>query len=266
MWRVARALQILELLAAEPQGARVTDLATTLGLNKAIPHRILAELRDLGYVLQDPATERYRATFKLGSLGLRQLETAGLSRWARDELEELAATTKELVRLGVVSGNVLRFVAKARGAANGELSIDSALTRNSVRLGSASGRAWLSTLPEDEALALLSTRGLDAPADTTPLDLRSLVEEIARAKQVGYAVIHGDMEIGINAIAAPIVPPGSPGGRAVGTVSIAGPSVRLTPGVLDSFVPALRATVERLGCQWSVYDYLKAISGPLGGQ
>ena len=263
MSNLTRAMRILDLIAAEPDGVRVTDLAATLGLNRAIPHQILTELCGLGYVVQDPATQRYRPTFELGSLGLRQIETAGISRWAREELEALAAASKELVRLTIVSGTVLRYLAKAQGA-NNVLMIDSALGSHTVSLTSANGRAWLSTLPADEALALLSSRGLGPTAEQSQLDIRSVAEEIAHARQVGYAIIHDEMEAGISAIAVPIVPPEASVGRGVGTVSIAGPSARMNPEVLISFVPALRTAAEKLGRQWHVYEYLVAISGHQG--
>ncbi len=48
-------MRMLELLAGEPRGLRITDLANELDLNRAIPHRILADLIELGYVAQDPA-------------------------------------------------------------------------------------------------------------------------------------------------------------------------------------------------------------------
>jgi hypothetical protein len=47
-------------------------------------------------------------------------------------------------------------------------------------------------------------------------------------------------------------------------VSIAGPSARMNPEVLISFVPALRTAAEKLGRQWHVYEYLVAISGHQG--
>ncbi len=139
-------MRTLELLAGEPRGLRVTDLANALEVNRAIPHRILADLTELGYVIQDPRTERYRVTFKLGSLGLRQLETAGIIRWAQDELDRLAAKTRELVRLAVVSENTLRWVAKAQGSASA-LTLDGVSGAQVVLHATASGKAWLSTLP-----------------------------------------------------------------------------------------------------------------------
>lgn len=264
MSSIDRAMRILDIIAGEPEGVRVTDMATTLQLNRAIPHRLLAELIELGYVVQNPTTERYRATFKLGSLGLRQLETAGIPRWSRDELDALAATSRELVRLAVVSGTVLRWVAKAQGA-NSALIIDSGSGTDVAIHATASGKAWLSTLPPDGAEALLVARGLDPKTPHTGTDLRRVMADIAHARALGYAVIHEEMEVGISAIAAPIVPPESPDGGGVATVSIAGPSARLTPPVLLEFAPALLATACKLAEQWHVYEYLAALSGPLGG-
>src|SRR5215831_5054763 len=84
MSNLRRALRLLELLTQAPDGARLTDLAQSLGVNRAIPHRALSELIEMGYVRQDPDTERYLATFKLGALGLQQLEVAGLGRWTNE--------------------------------------------------------------------------------------------------------------------------------------------------------------------------------------
>ena len=63
---LSRAMSILEALADEPAGVRVTDLAVQMKVNRAIPHRLLTELCELGYVVQDPDSERYRAPHQTG--------------------------------------------------------------------------------------------------------------------------------------------------------------------------------------------------------
>ena len=260
MSSIGRAMQILEIVASEPDGVRVTDLATALGLNRAIPHRLLAELIEFGYVAQDPVTERYRASFKLGSLGLRQLEASGVQRWARDDLAALAAETQELVRLAVVSGSDLRFVAKALGR-NSALMIDSTSGSNVILHATASGKAWLSTMSDDEVRRLLTERGLAAPTTHTETDIRRILDEVAEARELGYAVTHEEMEVGINAIAAPLVPPEAVDGCGVGTISVAGPSARLTQEMLQTLAPAVKATARTLSEQWHVYEYLTALTG-----
>lgn len=260
MSNIERTMETLDLLANAADGVRVTDLADSLAVNRAIPHRILAELVELGYVVQDPRTERYRATFKLGSLGLRQLETAGTPRWAQDEIDGLAASTRELVRLAVVSDSRLYWVAKAQGA-DQSLIYDGASGAEVVLHATASGKAWLSTLPEDEAAQVLENRGLGAQTSRTATNLSLVLSEIVKARDTGYAVTHEEMEAGVSAIATPVVPPEAVDGRAVGTVSIAGPAARLDPDVLVSFAPALRQVAAQLGDRWHAYEYLVAVAG-----
>lgn len=262
---IDRVLRILEILVVTPEGARVTDIADALDLNRAIPHRLLAELVKLGYVAQDPDTERYRATFEIGSLGLRQIESAGIVRWAQDELDRLASETQELVRLAVVSGSELRWVAKAQGS-NSALILDPVAGADVVLHATATGKAWLSSLPDDEARALLRRRGLEMQTPHTETDLERIMREVGAARRAGYAVTHEEMEPGVNAIAVPIVPPEHTDGRAVATVSIAGPSARLSPDVLSGFTPLLRKTGVRLARQWHVYEYLRAMSDASTGR
>lgn len=262
---IGRTMRTLELLAGEPRGLRVTDLANALEVNRAIPHRILADLTELGYVIQDPRTERYRVTFKVGSLGLRQLETAGIIRWAQDELDRLAAKTRELVRLAVVSENTLRWVAKAQGSASA-LTLDGVSGAEVVLHATASGKAWLSTLPHDEAAAYLTERGMAAQTVRTETDLTQVLYDVALARTRGYAFVEEEMEVGVCAIAVPIVPRESADGRAVATVSIAGPAARLSHDRLVGFAPALTAVARQLEAQWHTYEYMAALSEPIASK
>ena len=259
---IGRTMRTLELLAGEPRGLRVTDLANALGVNRAIRHRILTDLSELGYVIQDPRTERYRVSFKLGSLGLRQLDTAGAVRWAQDELDRLAFETRELVRLAVTSGAGLRWVAKAQGSASA-LTLDGVTGAQVVLHATASGKAWLSTLPKEHIVELLSERGLQAQTERTATDLAAVLREIAVARERGFALVAEEMEVGVSAIAVPIVPPESAEGRAVATVSIAGPAARLDHDRLVGFAARLTEVSKRLGSQWHTYEYMAAVARPV---
>ncbi|MCB2224465.1 MAG: IclR family transcriptional regulator [Actinobacteria bacterium] len=261
MSNIARVFGILEMLVGEPGGVRITDIANELDLNRAIPHRILSELVELGYVAQDPVTERYRATFMLGSLGIRQLETAGIPRWARDELTALAEKSRELVRLAVATDHTMQFIAEAQGA-NSTLILDSPMVGDIALHATATGKAWLSSLPDEEVREILAARGMPAFTDRTTVSMDAICDEIRQARAAGYAVTHEEMEAGVAAIAAPVVPQVIPGGRAVGTVSVAGPSVRLTDERLQALAPAVTATAARLAAQWHVYEYLDALTAP----
>lgn len=260
MSNLSRAMSILEVLVDEPGGVRVTDLAEAIQVNRAIPHRILTELCELGYVVQDRDSERYRATLKVGSLGLRELERANVMDWAQEELAHLAADSQELARVSIASDSTLRFVAQAQGA-NVSLIVNSPLRAEVALHATASGKAFLSTLSLDEVERIVGTRGMPGLTGETLTSVEALEEDLSRVRSDGYAIVDQEAEPGVSAVAAPIVPPQAADGWAVGAVSIAGPSVRMPIGRLHELGPDVRAAAGRLGRNWHVFEYLRAVSG-----
>lgn len=260
MTNLSRAMSILEMLVDEPAGVRVTDLATAMRMNRAIPHRILTELCELGYVIQDKDSERYCATLKVGSLGLRQLERASVMDWSQEELARLAAQSQELARVSIASGATLRFVAQAQGA-SGSLIVNSPLRAEVALHATASGKAFLSTLPSAEVERIVGKRGMPGLTGETLTSVDALEDELAKVRSDGYALVEQEAEQGVSAVAAAIVPPQAADGRAVGAVSVAGPSVRMPVTRLRELAPDVRAAADRLARGWHVFEYLRTVSG-----
>lgn len=259
---LSRAMAILESLADEPAGVRVTDLAVQMKVNRAIPHRLLTELCELGYVVQDPDSERYRATLKVGSLGLRELERANVIDWSQEGLARLAEESHELARVSIASNAALRFVSQAQGA-SGSLIVNSPLRAEIALHATASGKAYLSTLPWAEVQQLVGQRGMPGLTVETHTRIESLRDELAKVRADGYAIVEQEAEQGISAVAVAIVPPQSPDDRAVGSVSVAGPSVRLPLERLRELAPLVTETADRLARTWHVFEYLRAVSEPV---
>ena len=108
-----RALLIVELLVPEVRGLPMSDIADRLGIPRTATHRLLADLKDMGYVKQDADTARYFLTVRLAALGLAYLAATGITDMAQPLLDDLAKETGELVRLAVSDGTRLVWVAKA---------------------------------------------------------------------------------------------------------------------------------------------------------
>jgi IclR family acetate operon transcriptional repressor len=253
---VGNAMHVLEMLAQHPEGRRVTEIAERLQINKAIAHRLLAALIDVGYVYQDPRTSSYFATHSLGALGLRQLSSSGVGTWAQHALDALAAECEELVRLAVATNDSLQWIAKAQGS-NSSLRLDPVMGQDAVPHATASGKAWLATLsPERVAAVLQHESRLDA-IPRSPLDQSGLLLELDEVRRRGYATTFEEMDFGINAVAAPIFGAG-PGEEATGTISIAGPSVRITRARMTELSPVLLEAAAKISSSWPSYAYLAA--------
>ena len=159
-----RGFQVLELLAAHPEGKALSSIAAEAGLPLSATHRLLAELARCGYVRQARNQGDYVLTIKLVSLGLGFLSASGVVDVAQPSLDRLAEESRELVRLAIVDGSELVFVAKAQGATRG-LRYDPDMGLSVPLSCSAAGHAWLSTMSDEEALARWP--GKASPARTT---------------------------------------------------------------------------------------------------
>jgi IclR family acetate operon transcriptional repressor len=244
MGTVERALRILETLASHPEGLPLAELATELHLPRSACHRLLAELARCGYVRQLREMGDYTLTTRLPALGLSFLGGAGIVDISQPIIDRLAEVSGELVRLALVDGDRLTFVAKAQGARSGlrydpDMGID-------VRLScSAGGHAWLMTLSEERATELVARQGFGAPRDygpKAPTTFNALMKVLAEDRKRGFSVIVEMYAPGMSAMAAPVLRRGH---EAVGVITIAGPMQRLSAARMQELGrPLLQAAGE----------------------
>ncbi len=242
--QIERGLAVLEHLASHPEGAPLSDIASALAVPLSAAHRLLSELVRSGYVRQLRGQGDYGLTPKLAALGLGYLGASGVVDVAQPALDRLAQEAAELVRLAIVDGEELVFVAKAQGATRG-LRYDPDMGL-SVRLScSAAGHAWLSTLDDETALQKVARQGFGKPAaygPKAPTTVKALLAFVHGARKRGYATISEVFAPAMSAMAAPVVVQGV----AIGVVTIAGPAVRLDDARMHHLGGALVETAREL--------------------
>jgi DNA-binding IclR family transcriptional regulator len=240
-----RSLIILEYLASRRRGQTLSSMAEELELPLSACHRLLGDLARCGYVRQTRGHGEYTLTIKLAALGLSYLSGSGIVEMAQPIIDRLAAASGELVRLAIVDGDRLTFVAKAQGARFGlrydpDMGID-------VRLScSAAGHAWLMTLPEERALELIVRQGFGDPQEygpRAPTGWKAVVEILEQARARGLSRMQEMYEIGMSAMAAPVQRRGE---LATGVITIAGPAIRLTQERMDMLGADLLAASAEL--------------------
>lgn len=241
---VGRAMLILEHLADAQSGASVTELGELLHVNRGLAFRILATLETAGYVFQDAQSLRYHLTYRISNLGLRYMAHSRLLDEPSHIITALAERTGELVRLAVVQGDALTWVMSASGSRGSNLQIDHVYSHDVVLNTHATGKAWLSALPEGEVTRLLALHGIAQSTDRSIVSVDELRLQFAEARKRGYASSHEEEELGISAVAAPIVRTVGSEQVCVGTVSVAAPTSRVPDGRLHEFgLEAARAAL-----------------------
>src|SRR6266550_101998 len=249
-----RCLGIIELLADGAREMPLGDIAERLILPKSGAHRLLATLVDLGWAEQDRETGFYRLTMRLAVLGQRFYVASGLPDICQPVLDRFAHDCREFARLAVVDGSALVWIAHAQGAIGGLVYQPTETTGTVPLFATASGKAWLATLKVNDAVQLIAKQDGFSHADRYgPNVIRSieaLLKELRTTARRGYGLAVNEAEPGVTAIAAAIR--SGAGGATVGTVSIAGPTVRMTESRMRELTPLVTQCATELSTLWPV--------------
>lgn len=254
--QIDRTLDVLELYAGHAEGLALSETATRLNLAKGATHRLLSQLTQRGYLEQDEQSQRYRLTLKMVVLGFRHLTNTGLTDVCQPELDKMANITGELVRLTVVDGDHLIWAAQAQGARHG-LRYDGNYGRPVNLTATATGKCWLATLDDQRIEQIVASQGFGDPSEVGPKSLRKLddvLAEIDKTRRQGFGIAYEEGEPGMCAVAAAIKG-STPDAPAVGTLSVAAPTVRTPVEKLQEWGPGVIAAADRLSDLWPIRDF-----------
>ena len=146
------------------------------------------------------------------------------------------------------------WIAHAQGATGGLLYQPTETTGGVPLFATASGKSWLATLDIDDAAELVARNGGFSHADRYgPGVIRSidaLRKELRATARRGFGLAMNEAEPGVTAIAAAIRSQSD--GSTVGTVSIAGPSARMTEDRVRELAPRVTQCATELSSLWPV--------------
>ena len=240
------AFAILEAMAAHTEPVRVTDLAVSLGMPRSRIFRYLRTLVSLGYVRQDPESERYRLTLKLFHLGQAIADGTQLTSVARPVMSAIRDEVGQTVTLSIPEDDGMRVIDIVRTETPVQI-----ITRPGALLdfhSSAQGKVALAWGRHGVADVLGTLARANAPASPI-IDHERLEREVDRARTSGWAVAPEETLPGVNAVSAPIFDSGA---EFVATITIVG-SVQYIrpepdPALVTVVTEAARTISTHLGC------------------
>jgi DNA-binding IclR family transcriptional regulator len=219
---VDRAISVMELLSRRGWSG-VTEVARELDIHKSTAYRLLTTLRDRGLVEQDAATEKYRLGFGLVLLARSASADLDILRCAEPVCERLSELTKETVTIAVLEDDDAVVIHQSISRASA-LNVDWT-GRHTPLHATAAGKIFLSYMPEDQLLRVLKGP-LEHFTENTIVEPASLLDHSRMVQDEGYAYTVEELEVGLNAVGAPIR---RADGAVVGAVSVSGPAFRLPP-------------------------------------
>jgi DNA-binding IclR family transcriptional regulator len=241
----------IELLAEDGASLPVSDIAARLGLPQPDLRRLLATMSQAGWVELDTETGRYQMTLRLAVLSQRFLFATHIPDVCQPVLDRLARETRELVRMAIVDGEALTLVASVQGAPAGLICQSPILPRMPLH-ATASGKAWLATLPPEEARRIVRRQGFGDHDALGPRALQSesaLAHELDATRRRGWGLAVEEAEPGVGAVAAAIRP-GSPPAHAVATVSVTAPMLRFGTDRIERAASLVQTAAAELARLW----------------
>ncbi len=220
---VGRALTILQILADHGGELGVTDLGRRLGVHKATASRLVATLAEHGLVERNPLTDKYRLGFGVVRLAAAKVARIDLVQQARPVLEQLAERTGETVNLAILDEEWAVNIDQVTGA-RAVVSVSWVGKRTPLHATS-SGKVLLAHAPAEVRDRVLAG-SLPRLTRRTIVDPVVLRRQLADVIAQGYAFTVEELEVGLNAVAAPVR---RAGGEVVAAISVSGPAYRVTP-------------------------------------
>jgi DNA-binding IclR family transcriptional regulator len=241
---LGKGLRVLELLA-EKKELGVSDVARYLGSNRSGSHRVLATLKELGYVEKNK-NKHYRLTFKIMEMGFKHVSRLEIRQIVRPHMEQLSKAFNETINLGYFDGQDIFHVDKIDSSEI--LRIDSPLGSKAPAYCTALGKSILAFLPQADLKAYLSSVRLKPHGPNTITSKKKLLEELTHIRQTGIAVDNEELSPDLRCVACNIFSHN-----------------RLFPYAISVSGPAFRHTDERIE-QIKVFlkEQCKKISEKLG--
>ena len=217
----------------------ITDIAEYCNYSTSTVHRLLQDLKELNWAIQDGNNHNYYLGPLITHLSSNQIISHRyLIMQALREMIRLAGTTEETVNLAVMIQ--LHYTLIHEIASKHDLRI----TEESKRLGplyiGATAKVLLSQLGDEELRTTLKHIRFDQVTEKTVTDKQLLMTQLKECREKGYCVTYGERIPGAICISAPIknyICPAS--------LSIVGPKNRLRLRV-NEVVEELKASVKRV--------------------
>jgi DNA-binding IclR family transcriptional regulator len=234
---VARAVAVIDVLAAHPQGLGVNEVARQIGVNASTTSRLLATL-ERGGILQREPRGPYKLGLRLVALADAVLDGLDIRDLGRPVLRSLVEDTGETATLSVPGAGeavTIDFIA-------GDASVVGVarLGRRSVGHATATGKVVL-------AYAGLGDAGRRAHltefTDKTITDPAELQRELEQVRTRGFAEAVGERDPDLVAVAVPVF---DRSGSLVAILGVQGPLGRFTATRRKELLPVLREHGETL--------------------
>lgn len=238
---VDRALSILETLAEDDEGYRLSDLAVRTGLSASTVHRLLATLESRRFVQFDRAESKWHVGVRSFTVGASFARRRNFSAQAIPYLRKLRDLTRETANLAVVDDEFIIVLTRMESR-----EIMRSLTQVGGRVAmvtSGVGKAVLATYSDEDVGAVIRHHGMPRLTEKSIVRPSDLFKELEKIRKQGYALDDEEACMGLRCIAAVVY---NDCGEPLAAISVSGMTSRLTDDRLPEIGQIVREVAGEL--------------------
>ncbi|QAT48489.1 IclR family transcriptional regulator [Caproiciproducens sp. NJN-50] len=239
---VEKVFLILETMASCREPVQLRRLAELTGCPPSTAIRFLRTLMKLGYVRQDPESQKYFLTFRLCRLAGQIRDASPLNRIARPVMETLARRCGESVCLAVEQENRAVYVEVVDGPDH--------LVRSLQRIGSSSplhctgvGKLLLLNRSPEELDRFFREQTLTRFTKNTLTEPKAVLDALGQARSRGYTFDNEECEIGARCVAFPVR---DFTGKIAAGLSVTGTVFHISDEFVRHYAPAIKAAADEI--------------------
>ncbi|HEY8357462.1 MAG TPA: IclR family transcriptional regulator [Ramlibacter sp.] len=230
-------LELLEYFAERGRPASLAEVSKHFGWPRSSTFNLLGTLVNRGYLYEPRAREGYYPSPIWSTLIQKIERTASVPAELQDLIAALRDRTRETAVLAGISGMQALFIATAESQQ--AVRYTAPVGRLVPIHASATGRALLSQLSEQERAAILRRAMFVQHTPTTLLSVDAVEKEITASQQRGYFQNAGEYTQDLGGVALPL----DAGNRHL-AVLVAGPVNRVQPRQ-DEILAVMREEIAR---------------------
>ncbi|MGD0916459.1 MAG: IclR family transcriptional regulator [Thermodesulfobacteriota bacterium] len=238
---IEKALRILMAFSPNNPEMGTVTLSRKLGFHPATVNRILMELSRGRFLQKNPLTRKFTlgpSILNLGSAITKSLKS-NIVIIAKPYIDDLRDTFRETAALEVLSGNSTVVAYVAEGPPPLPLA---ATIGDRLPMAAAGAKAILAFSPPQLNHRLLVEK-IPRLTPKTVTDRKALRRQLEEIRRQGYAFDNEEIEVGINAVAAPIF---NHEEKPVAAIVVAGPSQRITVNSGSPIVAQLKDCTSKI--------------------
>lgn len=232
-------LQVLEHFTKEHPRWGVRELAKELGMSHSIVYRVLATFEKHGFLIQDPATQKYRLGLKLLEYGSIIRDSFKITDVIYPVMAEIAEATGESIFLTWLDGyeGICIEIAESQQKIKYALSVGS---RTPLYAG-ASNKVIMAYLPV-EAQAAIIAKGLKPKTDKV-ITAETLLAGLKKIRRDGWAYSTGEYSEATFGIAVPLFAANK---QIIASLTAAGPEFRMPEEKVQQTLVVLRKGRDKI--------------------